>query len=56
MAAAAGLSLVPKDQRNPFATTTFGVGKLIKAALDAHNLHSHNSITYHINAGEIERG
>ncbi len=35
MAAAAGLSLVPKDQRNPFATTTFGVGELIKAALDA---------------------
>ncbi len=35
MAAAAGLSLVPKDKRNPFATTTFGVGELIKAALDA---------------------
>lgn len=34
MAAAAGLSLVPKDQRNPFATTTYGVGELIKAALD----------------------
>ena len=33
--AAAGLSLVPKDKRNPFATTTFGVGELIKAALDA---------------------
>ena len=29
MAAAAGLSLVPKDKRNPFATTTFGVGELI---------------------------
>ncbi|MDQ3323337.1 MAG: glycerate kinase [Acidobacteriota bacterium] len=35
MAAAAGLSLVPKDQRNPFETTTYGVGELIKAALDA---------------------
>ena len=34
MAAAAGLSLVPKDERNPFATTTYGVGELIKAALD----------------------
>ncbi len=34
MAAAAGLSLVPKEQRNPFATTTFGVGELIKAAMD----------------------
>ncbi|MDQ3042181.1 MAG: glycerate kinase, partial [Acidobacteriota bacterium] len=34
MAAAAGLSLVPKDERDPFATTTFGVGELIKAALD----------------------
>lgn len=35
MAAAAGLSLVPKDRRNPFETTTYGVGELIKAALDA---------------------
>ncbi len=34
MAAAAGLSLVPKDKRNPFETTTYGVGELIKAALD----------------------
>ena len=34
MAAAAGLSLVPRDQRNPLHTTTFGVGQLIKAALD----------------------
>jgi len=34
MAAAAGLSLVPKDERDPFATTTYGVGELIKAALD----------------------
>lgn len=35
MAAAAGLTLVPKDKRDPLATTTFGVGELIKAALDA---------------------
>lgn len=35
MAAAAGLSLVPRDQRDPLKTTTFGVGQLIRAALDA---------------------
>ncbi|KAH7121360.1 glycerate kinase [Dactylonectria macrodidyma] len=35
MAAAAGLSLVPSDKRDPGATTTFGVGELILAALDA---------------------
>lgn len=35
MAAAAGLRLVPQDQRNPLTTTTYGVGELIKAALDA---------------------
>lgn len=35
MAAAAGLRLVPQDERNPFVTTTYGVGELIKAALDA---------------------
>ena len=35
MAAAAGLSLVPRDQRDPLNTTTYGVGQLIKAALDA---------------------
>jgi glycerate kinase len=35
MAAAAGLSLVPRDQRNPMLTTSFGVGELILAALDA---------------------
>lgn len=35
MAAAAGLSLVPRDQRNPLYTTTYGVGQLISAALDA---------------------
>ncbi|KAL4938826.1 hypothetical protein BDV06DRAFT_231503 [Aspergillus oleicola] len=34
MAAAAGLSLVPKDCRNPCITTTFGVGQLMAAALD----------------------
>lgn len=34
MAAAAGLSLVPGDQRNPGKTTTYGVGELIIAALD----------------------
>ncbi|KAF7188594.1 Glycerate kinase [Pseudocercospora fuligena] len=34
MAAAAGLSLVPRDQRNPLHTTTYGVGSLIGAALD----------------------
>ncbi len=35
LAAAAGLRLVPKDKRNPLLTTTYGVGELIKAALDA---------------------
>jgi glycerate 2-kinase len=35
MAAAAGLRLVPSDMRNPMITTTYGVGELIKAALDA---------------------
>ncbi|KAM5353501.1 hypothetical protein ACJ41O_000151 [Fusarium nematophilum] len=35
MAAAAGLSLVPPTHRNPGRTTTFGVGELILAALDA---------------------
>lgn len=35
MASAAGLSLVPRDQRNPCMTTSYGVGELIKAALDA---------------------
>lgn len=34
MAAAAGLRLVPSDVRNPLVTTTYGVGELIKAALD----------------------
>jgi glycerate kinase len=35
MAAAAGLSLVPRDRRDPTRTTSYGVGELIKAALDA---------------------
>jgi glycerate 2-kinase len=34
MAAAAGLRLVPREVRNPLVTTTYGVGELIKAALD----------------------
>jgi glycerate 2-kinase len=34
MAAAAGLRLVPRDRRDPLETTTYGVGELIKAALD----------------------
>ncbi|MDX3926526.1 MAG: glycerate kinase [Shinella sp.] len=35
MAAAAGLSLVPRSRRNPCLTSSYGVGELIKAALDA---------------------
>ncbi|RRO13795.1 glycerate kinase [Saccharopolyspora rhizosphaerae] len=35
MAAAAGLSLVPADGRDPGRTTSRGVGELIRAALDA---------------------
>ncbi|MEV5352860.1 glycerate kinase [Streptomyces sp. NPDC052693] len=35
MAAVAGLSLVPPDLRDPGATTTYGVGELIRAALDS---------------------
>ncbi|MDO5698053.1 MAG: glycerate kinase [Dermatophilus congolensis] len=34
MAAAAGLRLVPRDQRDPGATTTYGVGELIAAAAE----------------------
>ncbi|MCD7437560.1 glycerate kinase [Streptomyces lincolnensis] len=34
MAAVAGLSLVPRSLRDPGATTTYGVGELIRAALD----------------------
>lgn len=36
MASASGLPLVPKDERNPLFTTTFGTGEIIKAALDYH--------------------
>jgi glycerate kinase len=35
MAAAAGLRLVPNSARDPTVTTTYGVGQLIKEALDA---------------------
>ncbi len=35
MSAAAGLALVPHHQRDPEKTTTFGVGEMIGAALDA---------------------
>lgn len=35
MAAAAGLRLVPRDARDPTHTTSYGVGELIRAALDA---------------------
>ena len=35
MAEAAGLTLVPPSQRDPRITTTYGVGELIRAALDA---------------------
>jgi glycerate kinase len=34
IAAAAGLSLVPRDRRNPCLTTSYGVGELVRAALD----------------------
>ncbi|MGF7400756.1 glycerate kinase [Thermoanaerobacterium thermosaccharolyticum] len=34
MAASSGLNLVPNDMRNPLITTTYGVGQLIKEALD----------------------
>lgn len=34
MAAASGLTLVPKEEMNPLITTTYGTGQLIKAALD----------------------
>jgi glycerate 2-kinase len=35
MAAASGLALVPREQRNPEVTTSYGTGELIAAALDA---------------------
>ncbi|HID06182.1 MAG TPA: glycerate kinase, partial [Armatimonadetes bacterium] len=34
MAAASGLPLVPVDKRNPWVTTTYGTGEMIKAALE----------------------
>ncbi|MBE5978007.1 MAG: glycerate kinase [Paenibacillaceae bacterium] len=34
MAKASGLPMVPAEKRNPFHTTTYGTGELIKAALD----------------------
>ena len=34
MAQASGLTLVPRDKRNPLATTTFGTGELIGRGLD----------------------
>lgn len=34
MAAAAGLPLVPPEQRDPMVTTTFGVGEMIRDALE----------------------
>jgi glycerate kinase len=39
MAAAAGLPLVPPEQRDPRITTTYGVGELILAALDRGSRH-----------------
>lgn len=35
MASAAGLTLVPREVRDPSVTTTYGVGELMQAALDA---------------------
>ncbi len=35
MAAASGLELLKENEKNPWATTTFGTGQLIKAALNA---------------------
>lgn len=35
MAAASGLSLVPREKRNPLCTFTYGTGELILAGLDA---------------------
>lgn len=39
MAACAGLPLVPEQQRDPRITTTYGVGELMRAALDRECLH-----------------
>lgn len=38
MAAVSGLTLVPKEKRDPRVTTTYGTGELIKAALEQ-NIH-----------------
>ena len=35
MASASGLELVPRDQRDPWQTTTYGTGELIRAAAQA---------------------
>lgn len=35
MSSASGLALVPREKRNPWITTTYGTGELIKAALGA---------------------
>jgi glycerate kinase len=35
MAEASGLALVPKEKRDPFITTTYGTGELIRIALDS---------------------
>lgn len=40
MAAAAGLSLVPQDLRNPAETTTYGVGQLIAEAISNPEVHT----------------
>ena len=34
MASASGIELIPAHKRNPFITTTYGTGQLIKACLD----------------------
>jgi glycerate kinase len=34
MASASGLPLVPPEKRNPFITTTYGTGELVRTALD----------------------
>ncbi len=36
LAAAAGLALVPRDQRDPQKTTTFGVGELLRELMEKH--------------------
>lgn len=35
MAAASGLNLVPEDRRNPLRASTYGIGELIRAALES---------------------